>query len=72
MKKRSSNLILNNKRLSSIDKELQDNSSVLAHKLCGAGNGGFFLVFARPNTFKNNKKFVKITISNTGVSGRHI
>ena len=28
-----------------MDKTLEDNDTVLAHRLCGAGGGGYFLVF---------------------------
>ena len=28
-----------------IEDELANDDAVLAHKLCGAGNGGFFLLF---------------------------
>jgi len=44
-KKKTSSTITENKSIQDIDKTLNDNETVLAHKLCGAGNGGFFLVF---------------------------
>ena len=33
-----------------MDEELIENKSVIAHKLCGAGNGGFFLTFSKKGT----------------------
>jgi D-glycero-alpha-D-manno-heptose-7-phosphate kinase len=45
LKKASSKKILENERVKEIDDALAASSSVLCHKLCGAGNGGFFLFF---------------------------
>ena len=45
-KKKTSKLILANKIIKDLDKYLSENKSVIAHKLCGAGNGGFFLIFS--------------------------
>ena len=70
IKKLSSKLILEN--IINIDKELEENKNVLAHKLCGAGSGGFFLIFAKPNSFKNDKRFVKITVNSQGTSGEKV
>ena len=46
-KKNTSNTILKNKWIREMDTELFENKSVFAHKLCGAGNGGFFLTFSK-------------------------
>ena len=42
---------------------------MIAHKLCGAGNGGFFLVFSKPNTLKIPYKSIKIDVESSGVVG---
>ena len=39
--------ITENERIKEIDTILHMNPHVLAHKLCGAGNGGFFLTFSK-------------------------
>jgi D-glycero-alpha-D-manno-heptose-7-phosphate kinase len=70
IKKTTSKLILEN--IKNIDDELENNQNVLAHKLCGAGNGGFFLVFAKKDSFKNDKRFVKIQVNPNGVTGENI
>lgn len=65
-KKKTSNSILNNKKLSVIDNKLKKDSSVKFHKLCGAGGGGYFLVIVENKlNIKNNK--IKINIDNKGV-----
>ena len=38
--------ITENETIRVIDKNLEENQTVVAHKLCGAGNGGFFLTFS--------------------------
>jgi len=48
-KKETSPLVLENRKLSEMDYNLRKDKSVLAHKLCGAGNGGFFLIFRNQN-----------------------
>ena len=65
-KKKTSNSILNNKKLSVIDNKLKNDSSVKFHKLCGAGGGGYFLTIVEnePN-IKGNK--IKINVDNKGV-----
>ena len=44
-KKNTSSLITENEIIRKMDEELNGNDTVLSHKLCGAGNGGFFLTF---------------------------
>jgi len=45
-KKESSNLIINNENIKWMDSKLTSDKRIKAHKLCGAGGGGYFLVFA--------------------------
>jgi galactokinase/mevalonate kinase-like predicted kinase len=44
-KKRTSKNVLENPKLVELDKHLLEMEGCVAHKLCGAGNGGFFLAF---------------------------
>jgi len=44
-KKQTSPYICENQTLIELDTKLKLDSRVLSHKLCGAGNGGYFLVF---------------------------
>ena len=53
-----------------MDKALEENESVIAHKLCGAGNGGFFLVFSKANNLKIPYESVRIEVSPNGVIGK--
>lgn len=69
IKKTTSNFILENNNLKLIDDTLEKNESVLAHKLCGAGNGGFFLVFSKKNNFNIELPYVKINNCVSGVTG---
>ena len=46
-KKNTSSAITENRRIREIDNCLEKSESVLGHKLCGAGNGGFFLPFSQ-------------------------
>jgi galactokinase/mevalonate kinase-like predicted kinase len=52
-----------------IDSELNKNETVVAHKLCGAGNGGFFLLFSEKGNLNIPYQSVRINITSTGVSG---
>lgn len=72
VKKQTSNLITENKIVSDIDSVLSQNKSVLAHKLCGAGNGGFYLVFSEKGKLKLDIPYVKININTSGVEGLKI
>ena len=53
-----------------INNTLDQEEGILAHRLCGAGNGGFFLIFTTPHwkPSKNNleKRCVKINICHKG------
>ena len=53
-----------------MDKAIEENETVLAHRLCGAGNGGFFLCFSKSNTLKIPYQSVRIYIESNGVYGR--
>ena len=53
-----------------MDHVLEKNDTVCAHKLCGAGNGGFFLTFSEKDTLKIPYECVKITVEPSGVTGK--
>ncbi|WP_320675012.1 hypothetical protein [Prochlorococcus sp. MIT 1341] len=68
-KKQTCSSIMANERLRSIDQQLNENSTVISHKLCGAGNGGFFLVFSHPGKLSIPLQSVKISVETNGVIG---
>lgn len=69
-KKKTSSIITENPFIQEIDEELNQNETVISHKLCGAGNGGFFLVFSEKGTLTIPYQHVKINVSSNGVLGR--
>lgn len=71
-KKATSSLITENEQIQKIDQVLSDSKEVIAHKLCGAGNGGFFLVFSKPNTLKIPYESIRIEVESNGVVGRKL
>tara|TARA_Y100000015_G_scaffold21382_1_gene20749 strand:- start:472 stop:1419 length:948 start_codon:yes stop_codon:yes gene_type:complete len=71
-KKETSSIITENEKIKYIDNELVNNSTVLSHKLCGAGNGGFFLTFSEKNTLTVGLDSVKINVTDDGVCGESI
>ena len=71
-KKDTCESIMENESLRDIEKELCDNESVLAYKLCGAGNGGFFLTFSHKDTLTTDLKAVKINVVPDGGTGESI
>jgi len=71
-KKKTSKMIIENKSLFMMDEALNNNKTVLAHKLCGAGNGGFFLVISEKNNLNIPFKSIKVNVSMDGVKGRVI
>ena len=71
-KKATSSLITENEEIQKIDKVLSESEEVIAHKLCGAGNGGFFLVFSKPNTLKIPYDCIRIDVESNGVVGRKL
>ena len=68
-KKKTSSIITENETIKFMDQELYSNKSVLCHKLCGAGNGGFFLAFSEKESLNIPYHSVKIGVSSQGVSG---
>ena len=69
-KKKTTSHITENKVIRTMDKSLEESDSVIAHKLCGAGNGGFFLVFSKKNDLNIPFDSVKINVSPNGVKGK--
>jgi galactokinase/mevalonate kinase-like predicted kinase len=55
-----------------MDEQLNENETVLAHKLCGAGNGGFFLVFSEKDSLTIPYQSVKIDVESNGVIGKKL
>lgn len=55
-KKNTTDSILSNKKLINLDKFIYNEKKIIAHKLLGAGGGGFFLCVFKKNEFLNNKK----------------
>mgnify|MGYP005664476127 CR=1 FL=1 len=49
IKKSTSKYITQNKKVRDLDEFCEKRDQILAHKLLGAGNGGFFLVVTRKN-----------------------
>lgn len=67
-KKATSNLIISNSVIKELDQKLYNSPNILSHKLCGAGGGGYFLIFTKKGTKLNEFNFVKpIYISETGL-----
>jgi D-glycero-alpha-D-manno-heptose-7-phosphate kinase len=71
-KKNTSSTITENKNIRDMDKVLSKNQTVIAHKLCGAGNGGFFLTFSKKNGLKIPYECVKIGVESNGVVGKKL
>ena len=71
-KKKTSSSITENEKIQEIDTVLTKNNTVLSHKLCGAGNGGFFLVFSDTETLNVPYDHVKIKVISEGVRGKSI
>tara|TARA_Y100000593_G_C4318040_1_gene342034 strand:- start:3168 stop:4109 length:942 start_codon:yes stop_codon:yes gene_type:complete len=63
LKKKTTDKILSNSRLKDMDVSFASDKKILCHKLCGAGNGGFFLLFYE----KGNKPQTKYTYLKIGV-----
>jgi D-glycero-alpha-D-manno-heptose-7-phosphate kinase len=66
-KKRTSKNVLQNVKILEIDTMLSNMKECVAHKLCGAGNGGFFLCFFEKGTQVSNE-FYKINLTADGVT----
>ena len=68
-KKETTSVVTENQVIKDMDTELENNESVRAHRLCGAGNGGFFLTFSEKDTLNIPYESVKINVTPSGVSG---
>ncbi len=75
-KKQTTSVITENETIRQMDKALEENETVVAHKLCGAGNGGFFLVFGKKETLQlpydqidASKTILPIEVEPQGVAG---
>lgn len=66
-KKRTSKLICENEILVDLDNKLSYDNRVLSHKLCGAGNGGYFLIFSKKDHKLDYDRCSQINISETGL-----
>lgn len=63
IKKNSTPVILGTKGLNELDKKIDSTSYISAHRLIGAGNGGYFLLFVKPDiTQQKIEKDFKITV----------
>tara|TARA_Y100000310_G_scaffold344412_2_gene457036 strand:+ start:77 stop:1036 length:960 start_codon:yes stop_codon:yes gene_type:complete len=77
-KKKTSKLIMGNNKLVELDEILCNHNSILAHRLLGAGNGGYFLAFVEKHAsvdklqFKINKKMIKIRLCSNGPTVSHV
>lgn len=71
-KKDTSSIITESQAIKDIDETLISSPTALGHKLCGAGNGGFFLVFSEKNTLNIPYEYVKIDMSVNGVEGHKV
>ncbi len=71
-KKKTSSSINENPLIKEIDDYLLNNPLVIAHKLCGAGNGGFFLTFSEKGKLTLPYSSVKINVSPDGVKGKKL
>lgn len=66
-KKFTSKKVLINPSIKELDEEIPKIHGYVSHKLCGAGNGGFFLCFVEKNVDVPQNYF-KINLVNNGVS----
>lgn len=71
IKKSLSSEILNDNSLRKLDSMLLNDPSVLCHKLCGAGGGGYFLAFTKKNDnnaiSSQENPYIKIKLDNGGL-----
>ena len=73
IKKQTSDQIMDNATLLKLDALLEENNDIRAHKLCGAGGGGYFLVIANKNKkikLDNSYPYIRITTDHTGLVGQ--
>jgi galactokinase/mevalonate kinase-like predicted kinase len=62
--------VMEHPRIKDINDTLNSDQEVVAHRLCGAGNGGFFLIFTstpwKPRKNNLEKACIKINICHKG------
>ena len=68
-KKQTSKSIAESDIICEMDYVLEKNDTVCTHKLCGAGNGGFFLTFSEKDTLQIPYENVRIYVNAQGVTG---
>ena len=71
-KKETSLMITENSLIKEMDYFFDKNSNIISHKLCGAGNGGFFLISSEKRPLQIPYSYVKINVSTSGVLGKKI
>lgn len=71
-KKKTSSTITENSFIKEMDDSLSGNDTVISHKLCGAGNGGFFLVFSDKGNLTIPYESVKINVESNGIIGKKL
>lgn len=69
-KKSTSNIIIENETVKDMDNVFCNNDTVISHKLCGAGNGGFFLLFSKKDSLDVPYDTIKINVIPAGVIGK--
>lgn len=72
-KKNTSKYICENPIIGELDEKIKNDKSILSHKLLGAGNGGYFLVFTEKDYLLTKyKNTFKISISELGINSQKI
>lgn len=75
-KKNTSPLICSNDSLMRLDDDILKDEDILSHKLLGAGNGGYFLIFTNKGKeskiYSRYQNVKKIKISETGIQSNKI
>lgn len=68
-KKNTSNVICEHPAVAELDNIILDDENIYAHKLCGAGNGGFFLTFGSYGSLQKalDNDIIPIRISQEGL-----
>lgn len=66
-KQKTSANVLSDSYVKNLNNYLENYPHCIAHKLCGAGNGGFFLCFFEQTKLPTESMFFRISLSNTGV-----
>jgi D-glycero-alpha-D-manno-heptose-7-phosphate kinase len=69
---KTTSAITSNEHIQEMDQVLSESTSVISHKLCGAGNGGFFLTFSERGNLSIPYDCVKIKVVSEGVRGKSI